>query len=163
MIQLSVTPEARRGRKRRKVFISYRRSDGADISGRIYDRLAGKFGAGRVIKDVYAIPAGADFHEFIEETIPSCSVLLAVISPNWSRGSADEPRSLKNAHDFVRMELACAFAHKVPVVPVLVGGARLPAVRLLPKEIAPLLRRQAVRVRRDPDFHHDIDRLLARI
>lgn len=160
MIQLSVTPETPRRRKRRKIFISYRRSDGADISGRIYDRLCDRFGTGRVVKDVYAIPPGVDFPEFIEETIPGCSALLAVISPDWLRGSAEAPRSLKSKNDYVRLELACAFSHGVPVVPVLVGGARLPGVRSLPKVLRPLLRRQAVQVGRDPHFDRDIRRLL---
>lgn len=50
-----------------KVFISYRRQDTADATGRIYDRLVQKFGRKRVFKDVDNIPLGADFREHIQD------------------------------------------------------------------------------------------------
>ena len=40
----------------RTVFISYRRADSADITGRIYDRLTERFGQEHVYKDVDSVP-----------------------------------------------------------------------------------------------------------
>ena len=40
------------------IFVSYRRSDGPDVSGRIYDELARRVGAETVFKDVDDIPLG---------------------------------------------------------------------------------------------------------
>ncbi len=43
------------------IFISYRRSDNPDATGRIYDRLVAEFGKAKVFKDVDSIPLGMDF------------------------------------------------------------------------------------------------------
>ena len=56
-------------------------------------------------------------------------------------------RELREQGDYVRQEVAGALASGQPVVPVLVGGARLPAPDELPDELAPLLKRQAITLR----------------
>lgn len=43
------------------IFISYRRQDSPDATGRLYDRLVGEFSAPQVFKDVDAIRLGRDF------------------------------------------------------------------------------------------------------
>jgi hypothetical protein len=43
------------------IFISYRRDDSVDITGRIYDRLVQHFSRDTVFKDVDSIPLGIDF------------------------------------------------------------------------------------------------------
>jgi hypothetical protein len=155
---------ARRGKKKKpKVFISYRRFESSEISGRLYDKIAAVYGRQRVIKDVYSIPPGVDFCDFIEKVIPTCSSLVAIIGPDWSTGRPDDPRSIKSSADMVRLELACALANGIPVFPILVGGAKLPSARSLPKELRGLLRRNAIQLRGDPDFHLDADRLLAHL
>ena len=160
MSRITLAPKPGKLRKKHKIFLSYRRSDGADVSGRVYDRLVAKFGPRNVIKDVYSIPPGVDFREFITGTIPQCSVFLAIIGPDWLTGRPGAPRSLKNPADVVRLELACAYANGIPIMPVLVGGARLPSARSLPKELKGLAGLHAIVLRGDPDFHRDVDRLL---
>jgi hypothetical protein len=44
---------------RRKIFISYRRADSANITGRIHDRLIGRFGRENVFMDVDDMQSGA--------------------------------------------------------------------------------------------------------
>ncbi len=148
-------------RPQRKIFVSYRRSDSADVTGRLYDRLSLRFGHRRIVKDVFAIPPGHDFLEYIEDVIPTCSHLLAVIGPNWSTGTPDEPRSLHNPDDVVRMELTCALAHGVRIIPVLIGGVRMPQAKKLPRELRCIRTRQSVTLRPDPDFPHDAEQLMA--
>jgi hypothetical protein len=46
-------------------------------------------------------------------------------------------------------------------VPVLVGNAAMPNEDDLPDEIRGLAYRNAISVRPDPDFHKDLDRLIA--
>jgi hypothetical protein len=46
-----------------KIFISYRRADSQQISGRIHDRLVSAFGKRNIFKDVDDIPPGMDFRE----------------------------------------------------------------------------------------------------
>jgi hypothetical protein len=40
------------------IFISYRRADSPDATGRIYDRLVAEFGRAQVFKDIDSIPLG---------------------------------------------------------------------------------------------------------
>jgi hypothetical protein len=61
--------------------------------------------------------------------------------------------------DYVYLELFTALSNGVRVVPVLVGGARMPLANELPDELRELAHLQAIEIRADPDFRHDIDRL----
>jgi hypothetical protein len=47
------------------------------------------------------------------------------------------------------------------VIPLLVGGANLPAAHELPASLSAISYRNGIAIRTDPDFHRDIDRLLA--
>ena len=66
-----------------KLFISYRRGDSADVTGRIYDRLEARFGRESVFIDVDTIPPGVDFREHIERAVGQADVVLVVIGPDW--------------------------------------------------------------------------------
>lgn len=158
-------PVGQRGprKPRRLIFISYRRADSAEISGRLYDWLSHTFGRDCVIKDVYSIPPGVDFRVFIERMIPSCTSLIAIIGPQWRLDQPDKRRAAPKEDDLVRLELQCALAHGIPIVPVLVGGVDVPPPKRLPKELRGIVRRQAIPLRSDPDFHRDVDRLIAHL
>jgi len=144
------------------IFISYRRSDTPDAVGRIYDRLVSEFGKARVFKDVDSIPLGQDFRGHLNDIVGNCVAVLAVIGPKWTdiRNEAGQ-RRLEDPDDFVRIELEAALAREVPVVPVLVGHAAMPATGQLPGSLTTLAFRQAVDVRPDPDFHTDATRLVS--
>jgi hypothetical protein len=45
------------------VFISYRREDTSHLAGRLYDRLAARFGDANVFMDVDTLDPGVDFAE----------------------------------------------------------------------------------------------------
>jgi hypothetical protein len=53
------------GAERGGIFVSYRRQDSAHLAGRLYDRLADRFGEGQVFMDVDTIKLGVDFAEEI--------------------------------------------------------------------------------------------------
>jgi len=144
------------------IFISYRRSDNPDATGRIYDRLVSEFGKARVFKDVDSIPLGQDFRGHLNDIVGNCAAVLAIIGPKWSdiRDDAGQ-RRLEDPDDFVRIELEAALARDVPVVPVLVGNAVLPGTNALPASLASLAFRQSIQLRPDPDFHNDATRLVA--
>jgi Tol biopolymer transport system component len=144
------------------LFISYRRSDNPDAVGRIYDRLVAEFGKPAVFKDVDSIPLGQDFRGHLNDIVGNCAAVLAIIGPKWA-DIRDETgrRRLEDPDDFVRIELEAALARNVPVVPVLVGHAAMPATSQLPASLSTLAFRQAVDVRPDPDFHHDSARLVS--
>src|SRR5262249_54483665 len=46
------------------------------------------------------------------------------------------------------------------LIPVLVGNASMPRDNDLPKSLKELRLKNAISVRPDPDFHHDVDRLI---
>jgi hypothetical protein len=145
-----------------RVFISYRRDDSADVTGRIFDKLRSHFEQKLVVfRDVDFIPLGRDFREVITEAVESCEVLLAVIGPSWvDHRNEDGERRLDDPHDFVRLEIETALKRKIPVIPLLVSRARMPKAVQLPDSLEPLAFRNGLEVRRDPDFHHDMDRLI---
>ena len=144
-----------------KILISYRREDSADVTGRIYDRLIQRFGQGAVFKDVDSIPLGVDFRIYLDEQVAKCEVFLAVIGRDWMKnlGSTEKTR-LDDPRDFVRIEIESALKRQISVIPVLVGGASIPAAEQLPASIQDLSYRHGIVVRIDPDFHRDMDRLI---
>lgn len=143
------------------IFISYRRQDSADATGRIYDRLVQHFGREQVFKDVDSIPLGVDFREHLGNVVGRCTTLIAVIGPQWISVIGANGRRLDDKGDFVRVELEAALARNIPVIPVLVGGAGLPADSELPPSLGAITYRNGISVRPDPDFHRDMDRLIA--
>ena len=145
----------------KSIFISYRRADSADITGRLTDRLIQKFGPEAVFKDVDSILSGTDFRSQIEDAVKKCDVFIAVIGREWT-GARDGVAAtrLDNANDFVRLEIEAALRNEIPIIPVLVQGASVPAEEALPESMRSLCHRHAVFVHTDPDFHRDTDRLI---
>jgi hypothetical protein len=146
------------------IFISYRRSDSNDVTGRIYDRLVEHFGRNVVFKDVDSIPFGVDFRNHLREGVGCCQIVVAVIGATWlSVSDAEGKRRLDHPDDWVRAEIETALGRNIPVVPLLVGGSRLPNVDELPGDLKNLAYRNAAQARPDPDFHGDMNRLIKRL
>ena len=144
-----------------KILISYRRNDSPDVSGRIYDRLVTQYGKEAVFKDVDSIPLGVDFRTYLDEQVAQCSVFLAVIGRDWIKKKGSRRQSnLEDPKDFVRIEIESALNHQIPIIPVLVRGAIMPEEKSLPDSIKVLHYRNGIAVRSDPDFHHDMNRLI---
>jgi hypothetical protein len=144
-----------------KIFISYRREDSADISGRIYDRLADHFGDAAVFKDVDDIPLGVNFKTYLNDTVKQCAVELVVIGPQWlDVTDRSGRRRLDDPTDFVRIEVEAALRRDIPVIPLLVQGASMPGKDRLPSSLAEFSYRNGIPVRPDPDFHRDMNRLM---
>ena len=144
----------------RLIFISYRRDDTADITGRIYDRLVQRFGKPSVFKDVDSIPFGTDFRKHLTNSVAQCSVLLVVIGRYWMAEKDNGRRRTDEPHDFVRIELEAALQRDIPIIPLIIQGAAMPSEHELPATIRGLVYRQGIAIRHDPDFHRDMDRLI---
>ena len=143
-----------------KVFISYRRDDTDSVTSRIYDRLAGHFGAGSIFKDAYSISPGLDYRLALEEAIDRCDVLLAVIGHRWA-----DPADMTGQHnlgerDHVRMEIERALGRNIRVIPVLIDTASMPRVADLPPALAGFAYCHALRVRSGHGFDRDIENLI---
>lgn len=141
------------------IFISYRRRESSDLAGRLYDRLADRFGEGQVFIDVGTLEPGADFAEEIFRAVAACAVMLAVIGPAWLTAIR---RRLDDQDDFVRLEIEAALARGVRVIPILVEGAVMPGPEDLPESLAGLARYHALSVRHE-SFRYDVERLVAAI
>lgn len=142
------------------VFISYRRDDSAGFAGRLADALEQRLGAGAVFRDVDDIQPGADFEAVIARGLDQVRAVLVVIGPGWLDAAVDGQRRLDRADDFVRREVEQALASGKPVVPVLVGGATMPAANALPIALRGLANRQAL-VLGDASWSADLARLEA--
>jgi hypothetical protein len=113
-----------------------------------------------LFKDVDSIPLGLDFRDDINRAIARSAVLLAVIGPRWLEPAEGGGARVHDPADHLRLEIEAALGRGIPVIPVLVNGATMPAAAQLPESLLPLVYRNAIEVRADPDFHHDADRLI---
>lgn len=138
-----------------KLFLSYRRLE-TDACGRIYDRLTQAIPKENIFRDIDSIPLGVNFSLHIQSAVAACDVLLVLIGPQWTeqRPRLDDPR------DFVRIEVEAALARNIPVIPVLLGGTAMPTSDDLPEPLKELAFCNGARVRPDPDFHGDVERLI---
>lgn len=129
----------------RSIFINYRRNDSEGEAGRLFDDLTLNFSEESVFMDVAAIEPGRDFRKAIDQSIANCSVLLAIVGLEWLEAKdATGGRRLEDPNDFVRIELASALRRDIPVIPVLVRGAKMPRVDQLPDDLKDLAYRNAV-------------------
>jgi hypothetical protein len=139
------------------VFISYRREEAADMSGRIADFLDRRFGAGTVFRDVNAILAGSNFVMALQRGLDESRVVLVLIGPRWIH--LQEPnggRRIDSPTDFVRYEIGAALRTGKLVIPVLLDGATQPTAAELPPDLATLADQTPVVIRNDPYFADDM-------
>jgi TIR domain len=142
------------------IFINYRHEDATAHAGRLYDGLSAEFGDDRVFLDD-EIPPASDFVEWIENSIGSAGVLIAVIGRNWlTAPDAEGRRRLDNPKDFVRREIVGALERPIRVLPVLVQGASMPSEEDLPPPLARLATLHALEIRDGPYWKLGVGRLV---
>jgi formylglycine-generating enzyme required for sulfatase activity len=146
-----------------KIFISYRWDDSSGYTLSIRRALLPHYPAEQIFYDLSTIAFGEDFVEAIQNAVGACDVLLAIIGKQWLNIKNEEgARRLDDPYDFVRLEIATALERKILVIPVLVGGARMPKESDLPEDLKKLARRKALAVD-DADFDDDMDKLVTAI
>ncbi len=116
------------------VFVSYRRNDSVVHARLLAGELARRWGDEAVFMDIEDIAYGGDFVRAIDEHLAGCDAVVAVIGPRWTATL----RERAGGDDYVRHELAQAYALGKRVVPVLVGGAVPPSADVLPPGLAAL-------------------------
>jgi hypothetical protein len=147
-----------------RIFISYRREDAGGHVLALMPWLSEHFGDERIFKDTDSIGVGRDFIDTIQRELESCSVVLVVIGHEWltvSDQRLNAPR-LHAPDDVVRLEVATALKAQVPVIPVLVARATMPAAEDLPPELRPLARINAIELS-DARWKADVLRLVGAI
>jgi hypothetical protein len=110
---------------------------------------------------VDSIPLGIDFRQRLEGALSQCRVLLAIVGDHWlGREVAEGKRRIDDPRDHLRLELEVALSRNIPVIPVLVRKASIPAEDALPSSLRSMAYRNGIQVRPDPDFHGVMDRLI---
>ena len=112
------------------IFISYRRSDTAGHARWLFDRLHLWFDTDQLYFDGISVDMGEHFPGSIEAAIDAAKIVLVVIGPDWL--TTLNERAAQPGIDYVAAEVAQAIAcdkASAPkhVVPVLIGGATIPA------------------------------------
>ncbi|MFM9943126.1 MAG: FHA domain-containing protein [Hyphomicrobiaceae bacterium] len=147
-----------------KIFISYRREDTEQTAGRMFDDLTARFGVYNIFFDTEAIPGAVDFRLYIQSALRESCVVVALIGERWLRRAPLRAQIAsilfrRDVPDFVAVELELAIAQRVPIVPVLIGGAGMPPSHLLAKSIQAITNLNAVNVRVGRYFKSDMDAL----
>jgi TIR domain len=121
------------------VFLNYRRGDSEGQARALFVELTKLLGKDSVFMDVDSIALGRDFRTVLQERLGSCDVMVALIGPDWlDAADSSGNRRLDNPTDFVRQEIASALKRNIPVIPVLVQGARMPGSERLPVDLQDL-------------------------
>jgi hypothetical protein len=132
-----------------RIYISYRRGDASEAAGEIYDYLC-NLGVD-VGMEPENIPAGGGVREHIDGRMKSAGAVIAVIGQRWLEKIHDD-------RDLVRTELECALQRKIPIIPAIVDGGRMPRTSELPRTLRELPYLNAAIVR-GPPLVRDMDPL----
>jgi hypothetical protein len=135
------------------VFISYRRDDSEDITGRIHDHLERLIDRESLFRDVDNILPGVRFDTHINDALQNCGLVLAIIGPDWVTQRLSEPQ------DHLRLEIEFALRCDIPIIPVLVRGASIPTASQIPESIAKLVLYNGAVVRSDRGFKSSVKSL----
>ncbi|AXK32411.1 toll/interleukin-1 receptor domain-containing protein [Streptomyces armeniacus] len=127
-----------------EIFVNYRTTDEASSAVLIEDKLSQRFGSDSVFRDHKSIKAGEKYPEKLLSGVRRCSVLIAVIGPEWTSARNERgQRSLDNVDDWTRREIVEALHCGVHVIPVLVTPRTAPLTEAeLPAALADLAHRQ---------------------
>jgi TIR domain len=118
-----------------KIAISYRRADTEAIAGRIRDRLAARYGEDAIFMDIDNIPFGKDFRVHLSEAIVQSDILLVIVGQRWLGAGRGGAKRIDDETDLVRLEVETALNNAVPIIPVLIGSARMPQPAQLPESL----------------------------
>ncbi len=143
-----------------RIFISYRRADG-DYVTELCRKMKDKFGDEQVFMDTLDIPTGGRWPGYLEDKLRQANVVLALIGRNWN-----SPR-LRDSHDWVRIELETALFlsrhEECHVIPIMVGGAKVPKRTELPSAIRELSDLQGCTIRQAAGFDSSVKDLFSRL
>lgn len=106
---------------------------------------------------------GENFVKRISEVVGSCHILLLVMGRAGPTRKSEGAASIRDPDDFVRLEAEIAMARDdVQVLPVLVGGAKMPHPDELPEQLRELTQihaKQLTNERRAEDMNELVGRV----
>lgn len=144
------------------VFLSYRRADGRDLTGRIKDKLALKLLS--VFYDYDSLKDGK-FNLKIIDAIYSCDDFVLVMTPRIFENCTDE-------NNWIMLEIRTAIKYNKHIIPVFVedtgkaleGGIWTGWNKDLPQDVREQIEHEHVLVfRPDDDFKHSVSKIYERL
>ena len=141
---------SKRERNTYDIFISYRRSGGAEYARMLYLELKAR--GYRCFFDYNSLRSGK-FNEKIYEAIEQCSYFFLVLTD----GALDRCQS---PDDWVRHEIECALRNNKTVVPVAPSGARRSFPAVLPETLECIRNIQVSKLDVDDLFEKSIDKII---
>jgi hypothetical protein len=148
------------------IFLSYRRNDSIEQTNKLDEALAREFPGLGVFIDRRALAGGDDFERVIGQRLRETRLVLVLMGPGWAGPLAGGRQRIEEPRDVVRREVEQALqglAEGRHVLPVLVGGAAMPAPESLPPTLQPLAGLNALPLRSGEDQRGDLLRILARV
>ena len=138
------------------IYVSYRIGDAR--AALIYAALKGR--PDFDIAGGEALIPGSDLQEQLQACVLNSSVFVAVISPGWLRMMGLPASRPLAASNYAQVALELALREGIRIVPVLVGGAKMPASEQLPDGFRRLGSLQCVEVADGPAFTSGMDELV---
>jgi hypothetical protein len=90
--------------------------------------------------------------------------MLVIIGPGWLQARDESgKRRMDDPEDWVHIEVSTGLSHNVCVIPVTVGGARLPAAQDLPEDLKALVQLQCRDLRDGDTWDSDLQLLIRRV
>ena len=143
----------------KRIFISYRNSDGRKDANRLAVDLNRVFGDNQVFLDKQDLKGGSSWHDEILTALGSKPVVLALITPDYFGALVGADRRIERLDDPVRDELLTALESGAQIIPLLVEGVNMPTAESLPEGLRPLTSRHALKLRSE-DWSYDLPRLV---
>lgn len=138
-------------------FIGYRRPDTAEEAARIRHFLQTCVGADRVFKDKHLLTADGGHVAAARDALEETAIYLALVGRSWTRDLGDDRC---DHHMTSEIEIALTLPG-VTILPVLVGGADMPAAGEVPAKLAAFTALKPFALRPDPLFRADMEKLWA--
>jgi pterin-4a-carbinolamine dehydratase len=133
-----------------KLFISYRRVDSYETN-RLATALRSEYGEPNIFLDYQSIEGGDEWPVAIQSALNEAAVLIIVIGKNWLfiQDEDSGKRKLDMENDWVRQELITFMERQktnkdLLLLPVLIGGAKMPKKEHLDPALQPLCDCQAL-------------------
>lgn len=139
------------------IVISYRQGDAAAMSHRLGERI-GALGYHCLMMNEDR--GAGDYTADREDAIAACDGFVAMIGSRWLLRYDDRGRpGIHHRDDFTRKDIAAALVCDVPILAVLVDGAKMPPPALLPADLL-LLAYQPATELRDALFNDDAEKFM---
>jgi hypothetical protein len=143
-----------------KIFINYRREQTQAEANYVASQLEKAFGEAGVFLDTIGLGGAVNWLEKLHEQVDACEAMIVLIGKDWTLATDTKGRRrLDDPDDTLVHEVARALRNRIPVLPVLIDGARMPDIEQLPKSLWVLTLQNAMRLNND-SFKQNSDSII---